>query len=104
MFLCVLCKEFLPKVILLTNTMCGYKLYADVNVNLGGPAKVKCKSKSTEMYADKAGPPIVKLFNFWHFIHTVALFHSQLCAGFDMRHKKFCVNGKNMKSYSRPQL
>ena len=36
----------------------------DVNVNLGGPAKVKCKSKHTGQYADKVGPPTAKLFNF----------------------------------------
>ena len=44
-------------------------------MNLGGPAKVKCK-KSMELYRDKAGPPIVKLFNFLHFTNKVALFHS----------------------------
>ena len=33
-----------------------------VNMNLGGPAKVKCEGKSTELCADKAGPPIVRLF------------------------------------------
>ena len=67
-------------------------MYADVNMNLSGPAKVKCKSKSTELYGDKAGPPIVKLFNFWHFMNKVALFHSQLCVGLDVWHKRFYVN------------
>ena len=43
-------------------------------MNLDGPAKVKCKIKSTELYTDEAGPPTVKLFNFWHFINKVALF------------------------------
>ena len=71
--------------------MCGY-IHADVNMNLGGPAKVRCKSKSMEVYVDKTGPPIVKLFNFWHFRNTVALFHSQLCVGFDMGQKRFYVN------------
>ena len=28
--------------------MCGY-IHADVNMNLGGPAKVKCESKSREL-------------------------------------------------------
>jgi len=46
----------------------------------------------TELYAMKAGPPIVKLFNIWHFMNKVALFHSQLCAGLDMWHKGFYVN------------
>ena len=40
----------------------------------GGPAKAS--AKSTELYARKAGPPIVKLFNFniWHFMNKVAFF------------------------------
>ena len=46
----------------LFSIMCGY-IHVDANMNLGGPAKVKYK-KSTELYRDKAGPPIVKLFNF----------------------------------------
>ena len=58
----------------LFSIMCGY-IHVDANMNLGGPAKVKCK-KSMELYRDKAGPPIVKLFNFWHFTNKVALFHS----------------------------
>ena len=58
--------------------MCGY-IHADVNMNLGGPAKFKCKSKNTELYTDKAGPPVVKLFNFWHLTNKVALFHYKLC-------------------------
>ena len=45
----------------------------------GGPAKAS--AKSTELYAMKAGPPIVKLFNIWHFMSKAALFHSQLCVG-----------------------
>ena len=32
--------------------MCGY-IHADVNMNLDGPAKVKRKSKSMELYTDK---------------------------------------------------
>ena len=40
----------------------------------GGPAKAS--AKRTELYAIKAGPPIIKLFNFWHLMNKVALFHS----------------------------
>ena len=57
-------------------------------MNLDGPAKVKCKIKSTELYTDEAGPPTVKLFNFWHFINKVALFDWHLFIGFDMWHKR----------------
>ena len=64
---CVFCVNLTKSYITHKYHMCGY-IHADVNVNLGGPAKVKCKSKSTELYADKAGPPIVRLFNFQHFI------------------------------------
>ena len=67
--------------------MCGY-IHADVNMNLGGPAKVKCKSKSRELKANKAGTPVAKLLHFWRFINKVPLFHSQLCVGFGMWHKK----------------
>ena len=56
----------------------------------GGPAKAS--AKSTELYAMKAGPPIVKLFNIWHFMNKVALFNSQLCVGLDVWHKRFYVN------------
>ena len=56
----------------------------------GGPAKA-CE-KSTELYVIKAGPPLVKLFNFWHFMSKVTLFHSQLCVGLDVWHKRFYVN------------
>ena len=52
----------------------------------GGPAKAS--AKSTELYTMKAGPPIVKLFNIWHFMNKVVLFHSQLCVGLDVCHKK----------------
>ena len=55
--------------------------------NRGGPAKAS--AKSTEFYAMKAGPPIFKLFNIWHFMNKVALFHSQLCVGLDVWHKSF---------------
>ena len=71
--------------------MYGY-IRADDNVNLGGPAKVKYK-KSTELYRDKAGPPIVKLFNFWHFMNKVAFFtHSCVLdsKGFMCGIKGFC--------------
>ena len=69
--------------------------HADVNMNLGGLAKVRAQDCMqikrdhqllsclisdtlwiTEVDTDKAGPPIVKLFNFWHFINKVSLFHS----------------------------
>ena len=56
----------------------------------GGPAKAS--AKSTEMYAMKAVPPIVELFNIWHFMNKVAPFHSQLCFGLDVWHKRFYVN------------
>ena len=56
----------------------------------GGPAEAS--AKSTELYAMKARPPIVKLFNIWHFMNKVALFHSQLCVGLDVWHKRFYVN------------
>ena len=49
---------------------------ARVNMSWGGPAKAS--AKRTELYADKTRPPMVKLFNFWHFINKVALFHSQI--------------------------
>ena len=49
-------------------------------------------AKNTELYAMKAGTPIVKLFNIWHFMNKVALFHSQLCVGLDVWHKRFYVN------------
>ena len=42
-----------------------------VNMNLPRPS---AKNKSMALYADKAGPPIVKLFIFWHFMNKVALF------------------------------
>ena len=64
--------------------------YARLSTESGGPAKVS--AKSTELYAVKAGPPIVKLFNIWHFMNKVALFHSQLCVGLDVWHKRFYVN------------
>ena len=64
--------------------MCG------VNMSQGGPAKAN--AKSMELYAIKAGPPIAKWFNFWRFINKVALFHSQLCVGLDVWHKRFYVN------------
>ena len=73
----------------LSNNMCGY-ICVDVNRNRGGPAKAS--AKSTELYTMKAGPPIVKLFNIWHFMNKVALFHSQLCIGLDVWHKRFYVN------------
>ena len=38
----------------------------------GGPAKAS--AKSTELNAMKAGPPVVKLFNTWHFMNKVAPF------------------------------
>ena len=38
----------------------------------GAPANAS--AKSTELYAIKAGPPIVKLFNFWLFMNKIALF------------------------------
>jgi len=72
--------------------MCGY-ICADVNTSQGGPAKVS--AKSMELYVIKVGPPVVKLFNFWHFINKVAHFHSKLCAGhkrFYVWHKGFYVN------------
>ena len=53
---------------------------------------VLASAKSTELYAMKAGQPIVKLFNIWHFMNKVALFHSQLCVGLDVWHKRFYVN------------
>ena len=53
--------------------MCGY-ICADVNMSQGGPAKAS--AKSTELYAIKAWPSIIKLFNFWHFMNKVALFNS----------------------------
>ena len=57
----------------------------------GCPAKAS--AKSTELYTmPKAGPSIVKLFNIWHFMNKVALFHSQLCVGLDVWHKRFYVN------------
>ena len=40
----------------------------------------------------KAGPPVVTLFIFWHFLNKVAPFHSYLCVWFDMWHKRFRVN------------
>ena len=43
---------------------------ARVNMSWGGPAKAS--AKRTELYADKTRPPMVKLFNFWHFM-TLAL-------------------------------
>ena len=55
----------------------------------GGPAKAS--AKSTELYAMKAGPPIVKLFNNCNF-NKVAPFHSQLCVGLDVWHERFYVN------------
>ena len=55
--------------------------------NRGGPTKAS--AKSTELYAMKEGPPIVKLFNIWHFMNKVALFHSQLCVGLDVGIKGF---------------
>ena len=61
--------------------MCGY-IRARVSMSWGGPAKAS--AKSTELYADKTGPPIVKLFNFWHFTNKVAFFHAQLCIGLYM--------------------
>ena len=68
-------------------------------MNLGGPAKVRCKkSKSTELYADKAGPPINKLFKIWHPMNKVAPFHSQLCVGFNMWHKRLYVNERTSLS------
>ena len=67
--------------------MCGYT-HADVNMNLGGTAKVKYKSKSTELWVNKAGTPVVKLLHFRRFMNKVALVHSQLCVGFGMWHKK----------------
>ena len=56
----------------------------------GGPAKAS--AKSTEFYAVKTGPPIVKLFNFWHFMNKTALFHSQMYVGLDVWHTRFHVN------------
>ena len=54
--------------------MCGYT-HADVNMNLGGTAKVKYKSKGTELWVNKAGTPVVKLLHFRRFMNKVALFH-----------------------------
>ena len=63
--------------------MCGH-IHADINMNLGGPAKVKYKGGSTELYADKVGSPFVKLFIFCQVMNKVALFHSYLCVGFEV--------------------
>ena len=60
----------------------------------GGPAKAS--AKNTQLYAMKAGSPIVKLFNIWHFMNKVALFHSQLCVGLDVWHKRFYVNQRTL--------
>ena len=64
----------------------------DVNRNRGGPAKAS--AKSTELYAIKAGPPIVKLFNSFLalLMNKVTLFHSQLFVGLDVWHKRYYVN------------
>ena len=69
--------------------MCGY-ICADVNTSWGGPAKAS--AKSIELYTIKAGPLVVKLVGFCHFMNKVALFHSQLCVGLDVWHKRFYVN------------
>ena len=57
-----------------------------VNMSRGGPAKAS--AKSTKLYAVNVGPPLVKLFSFWHFMSRVALFHSWLCVGIDTLHKR----------------
>ena len=56
----------------------------------GGP--IKASAKSTELYAMKAGRPIVKLFNICHFMDKVAPFHSRLCVELDVWRKRFYVN------------
>ena len=70
--------------------MCGY-ISADVNTSQGGPTNVS--AKSTELYVIKTRPPIVKLFNFWHFMNKVAFFtHSCVLdsKGFMCGIKGFC--------------
>ena len=69
-------------------------------MNLDGPVKVKCKSKSTELCANKVGPPIVKLLTFWHFMYKIALFHSHLCSGFDIQHKRVYRRETGQERYS----
>ena len=64
----------------------------------GGAAKAS--AKNTQLYAMKAGPPIVKLFNIWHFMNKAALFHSQLCVGLDVWHKRFYVNQRTLICYT----
>ena len=68
---------------------------ADVNMSWSGPAKAS--AKSMKLCAVKVGPPVVKLFNFWHFMSKVALFHSQLCVGIYTLHKRFYVNERTSK-------
>ena len=65
-------------------------------MNLGGASKVKYKSKSRELKANKAGTPVIKLLHFWRFMNRVAHFHTQLCVGFGMRNKKVLCDRKNI--------
>ena len=68
---------------------------ADVNMSRSGPAKAS--AKNTKLCAVKVGPPIVKLFNFWHFMSKAALFHSPLFVGIDTLRKRFYVNERTSK-------
>ena len=50
-------------------------IYIAVKINRGGAGQGQVqKLETSELYADKAGTPIVKLFNFWHFTNKVSPF------------------------------
>ena len=85
--------------------MHGY-IYAGVNTNLGRPAKVKCDGKSMELYADKAGPPIVRLlisgllwikFLFFTHICVLGLIHGIKSFMWMKEHKYIYVRGSGPK-------
>ena len=65
-------------------------------MNLGTPTKVKCNGKSMEMYADKQSRTISCCTVYFLALYKVALFHSHLCVGFNMRHKRFYVNERTV--------
>ena len=52
-------------------------IHADVNMNIGGLAKVKSEDNSTKLYTENTGLPIVKLLIFWHFICFIIMWHKR---------------------------
>ena len=65
-------------------------------MNLRTPTKVKSNGKSMEMYADKQNRTISCCTAYFLALYKFALFHSYLCVGFNMWHKRFYVNERTI--------